>query len=68
MLNAHEIIALPFLFASVPIVIIAIIRRVRAIGYGWALLILIPFGALILGLVADPKEEAFDKKTAALSG
>ncbi len=55
MLGAYDIFTLAFLFACVPIVIIAIIRRVRVIGYGWALLILIPFGALVLGLVADPK-------------
>ncbi len=57
MLGAPDIIALAFLFATVPIVIIAIIRRVRVIGYGWALLLFIPFGALILGAVADPKEK-----------
>lgn len=45
----------PFMLAPVIVMIIAMIRRVRIIGYWWALFILVPFGALIIGCVADPE-------------
>ena len=52
------LLALPLLLGPVVAMIIAIIRRVRVIGYWWALLILVPFGWLIIGAVPDPVAES----------